>query len=194
MIASRCQAATQQQQITTSSAPRSRAYPDEPRVGVGVVVFRKPVTIGQAPEVLLIRRAKEPAKGQWCFPGGSLELGETLASCAVREVMEETGVQIRNNQGVASVSSEGFSKSLQQPTPFAAVDSINPDDTGRLKFHYVVVEATAMAADPQAQPVASDDVDAVQWLEVHKLRSLDNLTRNCARLAEEACERFDLGS
>lgn len=43
----------------------------------------------------------------------------------------------------AGVSSEGFSKSLQQPTPFAAVDSINPDDTGRLKFHYVVVEASA---------------------------------------------------
>jgi len=26
-------------------------------------------------QILLIRRAKEPAKGQWCFPGGSLELG-----------------------------------------------------------------------------------------------------------------------
>jgi hypothetical protein len=42
----------------------------------------------------------------------------------------------------ADVSSEGFSKSLQQPTPFAAVDSINPDETGRLKFHYVVVEVS----------------------------------------------------
>jgi hypothetical protein len=28
-----------------------RAYPDEPRVGVGVVVFRKPIAAGQAPEV-----------------------------------------------------------------------------------------------------------------------------------------------
>jgi hypothetical protein len=31
-----------------------------------------------------------------------------------------------------------------------------------------------MAVDPQAQPVASDDVDAVQWLEVQKLRGLDS--------------------
>ena len=36
------------------------------------------------------------------------------------------------------------------------------------------VQVAAMAADPQAQPVASDDVDAVQWLQVHKLRSLDS--------------------
>jgi predicted metallopeptidase len=42
----------------------------------------------------------------------------------------------------ADVQSEGFRRSLQQPTAFAAVDSINPDDTGRLKFHYVVVEVS----------------------------------------------------
>jgi 8-oxo-dGTP pyrophosphatase MutT (NUDIX family) len=34
------------------------------------------------PQVLLIRRAKEPAKGQWCFPGGSLELGGAAAAGA----------------------------------------------------------------------------------------------------------------
>ncbi len=34
------------------------------------------------PQVLLIRRAKEPSKGEWCFPGGSLELGELLAAPA----------------------------------------------------------------------------------------------------------------
>ena len=41
---------------------RVRDYPDEPRVGVGVVVLRQLPPAGQ-PEVLLIRRAKEPAKG-----------------------------------------------------------------------------------------------------------------------------------
>jgi 8-oxo-dGTP pyrophosphatase MutT (NUDIX family) len=52
-----------------SAAPRSRQYPDEPRVGVGVVVLR------EGPDVLLIQRSKEPSGGLWCFPGGSLELG-----------------------------------------------------------------------------------------------------------------------
>lgn len=32
-----------------------------------------PPTVSQ---ILMVRRAKEPDKGRWCFPGGSLELGE----------------------------------------------------------------------------------------------------------------------
>jgi hypothetical protein len=36
------------------------------------------------------------------------------------------------------------------------------------------LQVAAMAVDPQAQPVASDDVDAVQWLAVQKLRGLDS--------------------
>lgn len=52
----------------------SREFPDEPRVGVGVVVLRHLATKG--PEVVLIKRGKPPDKGKWSFPGGSLELGE----------------------------------------------------------------------------------------------------------------------
>lgn len=52
----------------------SREFPDEPRVGVGVVVLRHLATNG--PEVVLIKRGKPPDKGKWSFPGGSLELGE----------------------------------------------------------------------------------------------------------------------
>eukprot|EP00879_Flechtneria_rotunda_P009683 GHRR01010132.1.p1 GENE.GHRR01010132.1~~GHRR01010132.1.p1 ORF type:complete len:115 (+),score=44.88 GHRR01010132.1:612-956(+) len=114
-----------------------------------------------------------------------------MAECAAREVFEETGVKIRSN---TDMSSEGFSSTLQHPTPFAAVDSISRDGTGRFKFHYVVVEVAAMAAEPDGEPVANDDVNAVQWLDVNKLRGLNNLTRSCARLAEEARHRFDLSS
>lgn len=45
--------------------PRVRDYPEEPRVGVGVVILRA-LPPAQAPEVLLIRRAKEPSKGGCC--------------------------------------------------------------------------------------------------------------------------------
>eukprot|EP00877_Chromochloris_zofingiensis_P009648 jgi/Chrzof1/4937/Cz15g05080.t1 len=217
---------------TAAAAPatgKSRVYPDEPRVGVGVVVFKGLVkTANESPEVLLIRRAKEPAKGQWCFPGGSLELGETLVQCACREVLEETGLALvtstsshtaqstavpdcdkqLNHGGVAAgaagaAAADGndaededsvFSVTLQQPTAFAAVDSIVRDDKGRIKYHYAIIEVAALCLDPTATPVAADDVDDVMWFPVNKLRQRDNLTKHCARLTEQACAIFDLTS
>jgi len=44
-------------------------------------------------EVLLIKRANEPAKGEWWLPGGRLYKGETLKDCALRKAKEETGLE-----------------------------------------------------------------------------------------------------
>jgi hypothetical protein len=66
--------------------------------------------------------------GLWCFPGGSLELGETLADCAVRETLEETGLLLRNS-GVPP--EEVYSDDLSFPTPIAAADGIYRDAGGR---------------------------------------------------------------
>ena len=65
-----------------------REYPDRPVVGVGGVVIHDG-------RVLLIRRGSEPLKGQWSIPGGTLELGETIAEGVVRELKEETGLEVR---------------------------------------------------------------------------------------------------
>ena len=46
-------------------------------------------------QVLLVRRGKEPQKGMLTFPGGSLELGETMSDCAIRETLEETGLVLK---------------------------------------------------------------------------------------------------
>jgi ADP-ribose pyrophosphatase YjhB (NUDIX family) len=45
--------------------------------------------------VLIAERLVEPAKGLFTFPGGRVELGETLAEAALRELMEEVGVEAR---------------------------------------------------------------------------------------------------
>ena len=64
----------------------SRNYPERPWVGVLAAVRR-------GPRCLLIQRAAKLDVGRWGFPGGTLEIGETVIECAVRELIEETGVE-----------------------------------------------------------------------------------------------------
>jgi 8-oxo-dGTP diphosphatase len=47
-----------------------------------------------------VRRGKEPLKGRWLIPGGTVELGETLEQAVVREVREETGIEVRPREVV----------------------------------------------------------------------------------------------
>src|SRR5215813_15574945 len=69
-------------------SPQSREYPERPIVGVGGVVIENN-------RAVLIRRGGEPLRGQWSIPGGTLELGESLEQGVVRELLEETGLQVR---------------------------------------------------------------------------------------------------
>jgi 8-oxo-dGTP diphosphatase len=63
------------------------------------VVWRNPVpgtqlAVCDADEVLLIRRARDPGRGDWALPGGHMEADESPEVAAVRELEEETGVRI----------------------------------------------------------------------------------------------------
>jgi 8-oxo-dGTP diphosphatase len=59
-----------------------------PRVGVGVIVLRGGL-------ILLGQRVGSHGAGTWALPGGHLEFGEDVEQCAMREVMEETGLQVQ---------------------------------------------------------------------------------------------------
>jgi len=60
-----------------------------PYIGIGVIIVR-------SGRILLGKRRNAHGAGSWCCPGGHLEYGESFESCARREVMEETGLEIEN--------------------------------------------------------------------------------------------------
>lgn len=112
-------------------------YPDRPRVAVGGVVIRDD-------RVLLVRRAKSPALGEWAIPGGSVELGETLKEAVEREIREETGIRVRAGE-VCHV-----------------FESVKRDEDGSIRFHYVIIDL--LAEHLSGEPVPSSDVTEAVWL------------------------------
>ena len=65
----------------------SSTQPTHPQLAVSAAIFREG-------KVLLVRRARSPAKGFYSLPGGRVEFGESLATALHREVREETGLTI----------------------------------------------------------------------------------------------------
>lgn len=74
-------------------------YP-RPAVTADIVVITKESNS----RILLIQRANEPYKGYWAFPGGFMEMNETTEQCAIRELKEETGLDLREMKQIGCYS------------------------------------------------------------------------------------------
>ena len=129
--------------LVTQPVTVRRQYPDAPLVGVAAAVFNA------GGEVLIVQRGRPPRAGAWGLPGGLLDLGETLAAGAGREVREECGVEIAIG-GIAGV-----------------FEPITRDDAGKIEYHYIVIDYWACWVS--GEPRASDDAAAVCWVAVEKL-------------------------
>ncbi|HZU91827.1 MAG TPA: NUDIX hydrolase [Stellaceae bacterium] len=119
------------------AATTSRRYPERPVVGVLAVVLR-------GERALVVRRANPPLPGRWGFPGGVLELGETVAEGAMRELREETGV------------------TAEPAEVLTVLDAIDRDAAGRVRYHYALVAVRGLWRSGEG--VAGDDADEVAWL------------------------------
>lgn len=62
------------------------------------------ITNEPTPKVLLIQRANEPYKGCWAFPGGFMDMDETTEQCAIRELKEETGLDVTDIKQIGCYS------------------------------------------------------------------------------------------
>jgi mutator protein MutT len=109
---------------------------DRPSVGVGAVLIHQG-------KVLLIRRGKEPLRGRWVVPGGTVEVGETLEQALVREVREETGLVVRPREVVM------------------VFDRIERKDE-TVRYHYVIVDYRCEYVS--GTPRAASDAEEVAFV------------------------------
>lgn len=113
-----------------------------PELCVGAVVSR-------GEDLLLVRRGRGAAVGQWSVPGGRVEGGETMAEAVVREVGEETGLRVRCGE------------------PLGWVERIGPDR------HFVIVDFEAEPLDPGAPLQPGDDAADAAWVPLAELGAVD---------------------
>ena len=143
---------------------------ERPILGVSVVIFRDL----EARDVLFVERGRAPAKGLWAPPGGKVEVGETIAEAARREVWEETGLRIH----------------VPENAPFTVLDKIARHEDGQIKHHYVLVEVVAWCEEPQKPPVAADDAADCRWWTVAQLHQAQPQVEDLPRIVALAQKRL----
>jgi 8-oxo-dGTP diphosphatase len=108
--------------------------PSHPQLAVSAAIFRDD-------RILLVRRARSPAKGLYSLPGGRVEFGEALHTALHREVDEETALKIE----IAGLA--GWREVL-------------PETAGG--GHYLIMSFAARWL--AGEPVLNEELDDFRWL------------------------------
>jgi 8-oxo-dGTP diphosphatase len=123
----------------------SRVYPQRPFLAVSAAIARDG-------KVLLVRRARPPAKGLYSLPGGVVEIGETLHDALRREVREETGMAIEP-LGLA-----GFRETILR------------DPENRVERHFVILPFAARWIT--GEPCLNEELSEARWVEPAEIGAL----------------------
>jgi 8-oxo-dGTP diphosphatase len=143
----------------------TREYPAQPFVGVGAVV----VCDGK---LLLAKRSSDPGKNQWTIPGGLVNLGETVSAAVVREVKEESNLDVEVDSLID------------------VVDVLETDEAARFRFHFVILDFFTRLKGGTLQ--GGSDVREVRWVPLKEVESYD-LTKSFRAFFERnrgALQRF----
>jgi len=114
-------------------------------------------------KVLLIERGDEPFKGCWAFPGGFMNMDETTAQCAIRELEEETGLKVSEVHQIGAYS------------------KVDRDPRGR------TVTVAYLAIDEPLAVNGQDDAAKAQWF---LLSALPELAFDHDEIIQDAVKKY----
>jgi 8-oxo-dGTP diphosphatase len=134
----------------------SPVQPSYPQLAVSAAIFRDG-------KILLVRRARSPARGFYSLPGGRVEFGETLHAALHREVAEETALKI-------------------EIVDLAAWREVMPGTGGG--GHYLIMSFAARWS--AGEPVLNDELDDYKWLAPDALGEL-KMTFDLQEVILSAC-------
>lgn len=117
---------------------------DGPEVAVGAVVVHDGC-------LLLVSRGRPPGEGRWSVPGGRVRRGEVLQEAVVREVAEETGVDVVVDRFLGHV------ERLDPPAG----------------EHFLILDYAAVPTRPDPAPVAGGDAADARWVPLAEVPELD---------------------
>ena len=127
-----------------------RRYPIRPIVGVGAVLVCNN-------RILLEKRKSEPGRGKWSIPGGLVEIGEKAEQTVIREVKEETNLEV------------------DQPELIDVVNNITLDEDRRIRYHFIIVDYFVKLKGGALK--AADDAAELKWVSFDEVGDYD-LTRS----------------
>ena len=142
-----------------------REYPLRPIVGVGAIIIENE-------NVLIVRRGQPPRMGVWSIPGGGVHLGEDLEEACIREVKEETGLDVE-------ILSEG-----------RVLNRVTRDEWGRVQFHYVLIDFVCRPTGGVLQ--AASDISEATWVPLSEVSSLSPMTSGTAEFILESVTALNL--
>ena len=140
----------------------SRTYPTRPYLAVSAAIFRHG-------RVLIVRRARPPAHGLYTLPGGGVELGETLEEAVVREVREETALEVQ------PVALAGYRQAIAR------------DPQGGVARHFVILPFAARWLSGEIS--LNEELAEAHWLLPGELSGLTT-TEGLAQIVAAAAERL----